>query len=216
MKRLLALALMGALALSAFGQGQVQFQNRDTAAGIDAPIYGLFGRGLADGADPLYRAALLGGSTSGEPAAGFSRGTLSMTANPDNPDLTWVGFRTGPAAGYLNVGSNAARLIFDVNWGGQALVQVVGWYGNYNNYREALNGNAPVGFSAPLTVTLPAGPIDPNLTKLAGLQSFAIGIPEPSTSALTGFGTAALWILRRRKDCGPPELGRSGGLPEAR
>ena len=123
-----------------------------------------------------------------------------MTANPDNPDLTWVGFRTGPAAGYLNVGSSAARVISGVDWGQQALVQVVAWYGNYNSYDEALDGFALVGVSAPLTVTLPAGPTDPNLAKLIGLQSFAIGpIPEPPTLALAGFGAAALWMLRHRK-----------------
>ena len=143
MKTLLSLALMGAFALPALGQGQVQFQNRDAAAGIDAPIYGLFGRGLADGADPLYRAALLGGRTSWEPATYGWAGTLSMTANPDNPDLTWVGFRTGPAAGYLNVGSSAARVIPSVDWGQQALVQVVVWYGNYNSYSEAVAAYAP-------------------------------------------------------------------------
>ena len=125
--------------------------------------------------------------------------TLSLTANPDDPALTWVGFRTGPAAGYLNVGSNAARAISLVSWGQQALVQVVGWYGKYNSYAEALDAFAPVGFSAPLTVTLPAGPTDPNLAKLVGLQSFAIGIPEPSTFALAGFGAAALWVLGAEK-----------------
>ena len=134
-----------------------------------------------------------------------------MTANPDNPALTWVGFRTGPAAGYLNVGSSAARVIPDVDWGQQALVQVVGWRGDYDSYQEALDGNAPVGFSAPLTLTLPRGPLDPNVANLVGLQSFAIGIPEPSTFALAGFGAATLWLLRRRKPCSWPDsrLGRS-------
>ena len=201
MKKLLALALTGALALSAFGQGRFSYSSRTgiPRPGLTRLFTGRTGGGWADGADPLLRAALLGGPTSATPVTSRVSGwtTLSMTASPDNPDLTWVGFRTGPAAGYVNVGSNAARVIPFVNWGQQALVQVVGWRGDYDTYQEAVRGNAPVGFSAPLTVTLPAGPTDPNLAKLVGLQSFTIGIiPEPSTFALAGFGAAALLLGR--------------------
>ena len=198
MKKLLALALMGTFTLTVFGQGQVQFNNRVTAAGVDAPI--MYNGVKADGTDPLIRAALLGGMPSATAATTANAGTLSMLANPDNAGLTWVGFRTGAAAGYLNVGSAAARLIPDVNWGGSAQVQVVGWYGNYTSYAEAIAANAPVGVSPAFTLTLPSGPTDPNVANLVGLQSFTIGgVPEPSTFALAGLGAAALVIFRRRK-----------------
>ena len=86
MKKLLAFVLTGALALSAFAQGQVQFQNRNTAAGIDAPIYwySLFGGGKLDGADPLLRAALLGGPTSGTPASKVRR-DAEHNSEPEQP-----------------------------------------------------------------------------------------------------------------------------------
>ncbi len=206
MKKLLALALMGSLSLTAFGQGQVIFKNFISGV-INAKITETHTTPgtptLVDGSDPLFRAALLGGAVGGTAATTTSAGTLAMLSSPDGT-ATYVGFRTGGAAGLLNVGSESARVVTDVNWGGQAMVQVVAWYGNYTSYADALAaGDTFVGVSNPLTLTLPSGPTDPNVANLVGLQAFNIGpssiIPEPTTFALAGLGAAALLIFRRRK-----------------
>jgi hypothetical protein len=57
------ITLVVTLELVASARGIVQFQNRDPAAGIDAPIFVSMPELRIDGADPLWRAALLGGPT---------------------------------------------------------------------------------------------------------------------------------------------------------
>jgi hypothetical protein len=42
--------------------------------------------------------------------------------------------------------------------------------------------------------TLPGGSLG-----IAGISSFGVGVPEPSTFALAGLGTAAIFIFRRRR-----------------
>ncbi len=203
MKKLLPFALMGSLSLTAFGQGVVIFKNyiSDT---VDARITETVTSGtptLVDGSDPLFRAALLGGPAGGTAATTTSAGSLQMLSSPDGT-ATYVGFRTGVAAGIVNVGSESPRLVPGVDWGGQAMVQVVAWYGNATTYGDALAAGDPVGVSNPITATLPSAPTDPNVANLVGLTAFNIGatstVPEPSTFALAGLGAAALLILRPR------------------
>src|SRR5205814_2272098 len=107
---------------SVFGQGQVQFQNLDSVntPTIRAPIYLDVTNGVAlSGTDQTLHAALLGGPTSGTPAfipgslspssAGSpSQGNLNLLASP-NTGATWVTFRTGAAAGFVAVGTDAGR-----------------------------------------------------------------------------------------------------------
>lgn len=218
MKKLLVITMFTALAVSSYGQGQVQFQNRDTAntPTILAPIYldGTNGTALS-GTQPLYRVALLGGSTSGQAAfisgslsstsTGTSRaGNLSLLASPST-GATWTTFRTGAAAGYVGVGGDAGR--DGGAYGSTIQVQVVAWFGAFNDWNSAyaawLSGdpNVKIGASNAINVTLPASATDPNLTRLVGLQSFAIvpNVPEPTSLALAGLGAAALMIFRRRK-----------------
>src|SRR5262245_36481202 len=100
-----------------FSQGIVQFQNRDPAAGIDAPIYWTFAPPVkVDGSDPLFRAALLGGPKGADMAGPGYVGQLTMLASPTT-GATWVGFLSEPDAGYLNVGTDTARVIPGVDWG---------------------------------------------------------------------------------------------------
>lgn len=219
MKKLLALTALASLSLTTFGQGTVQFQNRDTAnvPNVNAPIYlDVVGGTLLNGTDTSLHAALLGGASTGTAAfipnsrtnggSGASVvGTLSLLASPSTA-ATWTTFRTGAAAGYLGVGTDTARDTLQP-FGGQAMVQVVAWNGGFTTWTAAYNAWASgtpgilIGASNPLVVTLPAGPTDPNLTRLVGLESFAIvpSVPEPSTLALAGLGAAALLFIRRRK-----------------
>ncbi len=218
MKTTLLTVLLTCTASAVFAQGQVQFRNLYSSGSINvnAPVT-LWPDGsmLLDNSNPLWRAALLGGPITATPAnvplwytgAGgqFQMGTLTQLYNPVNTTISWVNFRAAPNNGSVTV-ANASRVITDVNWGGQALVQMVVWQGNYNTWSEAFNawladmtGTVHIGASNPLTLTLPTGPTDPNLTYLVGLQPFPIfPIPEPTTFALAGLGAAALLVFRRR------------------
>lgn len=188
---------------STFAQGIIQFQNRDPAAGIDAPIYWT-GDPLVkvDGSDPLFRAALLGGPKGSDAASPGYAGQLRMLASP-NTGATWVGFMSGPDTGYLNVGTDTARTVPDVGWGEWADVQIVAWRGNYTTWEEACNAyksdpNVNLATSAPMDYQLPFTPSDD--VKLRGLRSFGFFqiIPEPSTAMLMALG-AFMFVASRRR-----------------
>jgi len=208
MKKILLTALLCCATASVFAQGTVQFRNYYAAASINAPV-GIEGGALLNASNPLWRAALIGGPVGSTPTDGMmTLGGLSMMYYPANTTLTWVNFRTGttpPAAdGFVNVGSSTARAVPGVNWGGQAVVQMVAWQGNFTTYADAWQAaqtdpTVLIGASGVMTLTLPASSTDVNLTYLVGLSPFNIHpVPEPATLALAGLGAAALLIFRRR------------------
>lgn len=148
LKTLLTLSAATFLTVSAFGQGQVVFQNLDTTItpNVRSPIYLDFvGGALLNGTDQSLHAALIGGTTSLVPAnvpgsrtntAGgplFTAGTLAMLASPVTGS-TWTTFRTGAASGFVGVGTDVARVVADVPYGGQAQVQIVAWNGSFTTW----------------------------------------------------------------------------------
>jgi hypothetical protein len=220
MKEFLLASIFAYSSTSVLAQGTVQFQNRDIANGINSPIYfNAVGGALANGTDTGLRAALLGGPagtayayvpgsrTNGINYPSPQMGSLSMLASPST-GATWTTFRTGTLAGYLAIGSDAARVLPGIDYGGNAAeVQIVAWAGAYNTWAEAYTAwvtegyDVWIGASNPINVSTPFSAQDPNLTRLVGLESFALElnfIPEPSTFQLAGLGAAAMMIFRRR------------------
>ncbi len=188
MKTLLTALLLGCCCLGTFGQGIVQFRNyvTSTTPQINAPVYlDWVGGTLPDGSNPMWRTALIGGPTTSTPASLSTEGTLQMMFGTGaNSTISWVNFRSGTtppiAPGYVNCGSAWGRAVPGVDWGGTALVQMVAWEGNYTSWHDAFTawmsgGWVRIGFSNPLTLSLPSGPTDVNATYLWGLNSFAIG-----------------------------------------
>lgn len=181
MKKILLTALVSCVAVGVFAQGQVQFRNLYSSGSIN--ISGLVTDSatgnLVDNSDTLWRGALIGGPTSGTAAnipnswsgagATAAQGTLNLLYNPANTTLTWVNFRAAPNNGSVTVAS-ASRVITDVNWGGSAQIQMVAWKGNFTDWASAYAAwqsgvaGVEIGASNPLTLTLPTGPTDPNLT----------------------------------------------------
>jgi hypothetical protein len=211
MKKILLTALLCCATASVFAQGVVQFRNywTSTTPAVNAPV-GIQGGALLNASNPLWRAALIGGPVGATPTDGMMvLGNLSMMYYTVNTTVTWVNFRTGatpPAAdGYINVGSSTARVVPGVDWGAQAVVQMVAWQGNFTTYADAWTAaqtdpTVLIGASSALTLQLPASSTDPNLTYLWGLNAFNIHpVPEPATLALAGLGAAALLIFRRRQ-----------------
>jgi hypothetical protein len=172
--------------LAAFAQGRVNIGNRDSAYGVDAPIFD-----CATGGTKLegtaYFAQLFGGPAGTD--------TLQPCGNP-------VNFRTGTAAGYVY---SEAVEIPGVGYDANAVVQLRAWTANGGNTWAAAYAAAQtdysirVGQSDVLTIHTSANAIDPRLPSLVGLRSFSIcSVPEPSSFVLSLFGAAVL-LIRPRK-----------------
>jgi hypothetical protein len=195
MKKVVLILASVLVGLSAYAQGTVAFQNRDTANGVNAPIYDLtVGGTLLSGTG--YMAQLYTAKV------GLPEAAMKATGAA-------VDFRTGAAAGFVNVGSAASRAIDGVNFGEQAQVQIRAWSAAGGPTYEAAAAKAMndpsihVGKSATLTITTAASALN-TPSPLTGLTPFAITpgsegpIPEPSTLALAALGAAALLIRRRQ------------------
>lgn len=178
-----AIALSLALtALTALGQGTLNFNNRVSADGINAPVT-YEGVGVAG---PAYLAQLyvFNPSTSAYVAVG------APTAFSSNVALK----------GYVNGGEVTVPFLAG---GASAQVLMKAWNAAAGASFEAAAANVAAGIvgqtAAPITVVLGSGP--PNTPpNMIGLQGFAVTavIPEPSTIALGLLGVAGL-LIRRRK-----------------
>jgi len=180
MKKLViaAVALMVSIAAT-YAQGQVNFNNKVTASGVNARVL-VAPAGTPAGADYAAGLAISSGTT--------------LTYVPGSAAT----FRTTPAAaaGYINplvvsipghdVSSSVSLVMFGFK-GASTDAAALAALGN-----QAVN----FGASNPITVTLGGGTILP--PDMVGLQGFTVSIPEPSTIAFGLLGAAAL-LIRRRK-----------------
>lgn len=190
MKKLLTVSAMALLAVSAYGQGQVAFNNLDKTHNILALVKDGSGTLLAGDA---ARAALLGGPTAGAVAYNINTGVagnLTMLASPVTGN-TWVNFRTGAAAGYVNVGSDSPRILNNVGYNASATLQMVAWTGTYTDFTQAWNAwksnpaGTQIGASAPWTVTTTLSAIDTAFAVNTGLAPFQLtGVPEDRKSVV--------------------------------
>jgi len=208
MKKLITVSAMALLAVSAFGQGQVQFNNLDKANNILYLIRDASGTTLSGTA---ASAALLGGPAAGAVAYGISpvvTGNLTMLASPVTGNSV-LHFRTGNAAGYVDTAGDAPRILNNVGYGASAALQMVVWTGSSPDWTSAWTawqanpGTTQIAVSPMWTVTTTLSAIDTGFavnTGLANLPGTSLTpVPEPSTMALAGLAGAALLIFRRRK-----------------
>lgn len=163
------------LAVSAFGQGQVHFNNYVPGATppVDAPVRLYPGGGPGAGSEPGMKAQLF------LVAAGGVRTAVG--------DVTT--FRTSPAAAqyYIN---GITVVIPGIDAGGSATLVMRVWNGA--TYESSLL----LGETAPVTITLGGGTSVP--ADLTGLKGFHFAIPEPSIFALGLLGSG-LFLMRRRQ-----------------
>ena len=59
----------------------------------------------------------------------YEHGSLSILANPVDGQ-TWVNFLSGTNAGYVDAGEFGARVVPDVGYGQQVMLQMVAWEDN--------------------------------------------------------------------------------------
>lgn len=156
MKHILAVGLFVLSAVTALGQGTVNFINRITGT-VDAPVFDT--DGVTRLAGSRYLAQLYGGPT---------EDTITAVGDP-------LPFRTGVAAGYIDNSSGTTRLIPGVPAGGRAFVQVRAWDAEKGStFEAAAKAGAACGTSPLFSVTTGGGLIPP--MPLRGLTSFHLAV----------------------------------------
>jgi hypothetical protein len=161
-------------------QGTILFNNR--AAGVDAPIFVYTDRGAIRAEGSKYVAQLYAGPN------------LSALAPVGSP----APFRTGADAGYWDPAPDATRVVPTVTPGEFAFVRVVGWDTSLASSYEEYRTLGSLGESSIFTLlTSKTGVPVP----LVYLQSFTIGIPEPSAHILFACGLLGLlgWMRAANK-----------------
>jgi hypothetical protein len=179
MKKLLIAIAAVMITAATYGQGQVVFNNRVGAAGIDAPVK------LPDGTGPGpdYSAQL------------YLSSNGSLT--PLTPVTTFQAAGTGASAIKSQYLVGVTVDVPGVTPGTEASFVIRAWKTSAGSFDAAKAGNLGWGESQAFKATPTVAPASPgNLTGLT--QGFSIVIPEPSVIALGVLGASAL-LLRRRK-----------------
>lgn len=180
MKKLLLLSGLMVAALGAYAQGVVNFANG--AAGVSAPIDDGRQSPAVRAAGPGFQAQLYVG-----PAGTLNQALLTTNGVAGTPQP----FAATPAGFFFG----GTRAIAGSAEGTILTMQVRAWATSAGTSWEAA-GPAARGESNLIQVSLGGvGPV-PNML---GLQSFIIGIPEPSSIALGLLGLGAIVLFRRRK-----------------
>ncbi len=203
MKKLVVLLTLVAAA-SAFSQGQVNFNNRLTTFGVDAPIsYPAGGPAPAGRINGLVTADPWSGWNARVALYGGPAGTAESALTLITPA---VPFRTTAAtAGYIDPnfgGGNSTRTVSGVAIGAPGVFQVRAWDTGAacDSYEAALQaGQYYAGKSVLVNIaSLGGGSIAPS--PLTGLTAFSISfVPEPSIIGLGLLGAVAGMVVFRRR-----------------
>ena len=190
-KTLLTLAAVAAVALTTFGQGQVQFNNLATGNAItigspSAPGQGSTGQ--YTGGNYLIQLVWAPGTLD---QSQFDAAVKSSSAPVVFYGDTATGSPGSDGAGLFDGG------ILDLGAPGPYTMVAQAWFGSFATYALAAAGGANVGTSALFTASAAAAP---NLPGDAFPASFTVqSVPEPGTLVLAGLGAASLLLFRRKK-----------------
>jgi len=224
MKRVSIVVSMISLALPAFSQGIITFDNRV----VGQVIFHVYGPNTANSFDDLgligngsddYQSGTTSwafhnpiglNGTGGQFGGATTFAQLIAAPGSDQPEGSLVPaspvttFRTGAAAGFV---APATAILANVAPDSAvATVEMVAWdnrSGLYTDWFQAraawLSGAILAGESGRYNVYQIGGSLNTN-PNLIGFQSFSLyGTPEPSTVALIAIGATAILILRRRQ-----------------
>jgi len=184
MNKFAYLVAASALAVSAFGQGQINLNNRGLALVNDASGAPLTGTSFV--AQVLY-------------GANADSLTKSFAPSPFRASTTTYPGTWNPAAAG---GPGAIATLDGFAPGSTVTLQVAVWDSSKFATWAAAKGQANTGLSAAFTYAIPADPlaIPGGMENLKSFNLSAGGtvVPEPTTIALGAIGAAAL-LWRRRK-----------------
>jgi len=213
-KTLLTLATLG-MAVGAFGQGLVYFDNLSAASpyiqienaqgGVISVAYALNDSGKNPGSAPWY-VALLYNATSGGGIAQSVMNTDILATYEPNTSSGSGNDGTGTFEDY----SGGTRVKVQAPNVGAATFEVVSWIGTATTWTAALAGGATYTGESPeftlaavATTGTPAPPAVPSVNGTGAwnglLNMTPASVPEPTTIALGGLGAAALLLFRRKK-----------------
>jgi len=192
LKQIAMAILVASSAVSAFAQGQVNFNNNisDFATVADRFVY--FGTGVAghNAGDKVT-----GTNFKIQLYAGTAADSLSVV-----PLSAAASFRAATTS-FPGTWSGGSRTLATPG-GQQVFLQLKAWDGSAGATYESVAGTtAASGFSSVFTYTPPTSPNAPaSDLYMEGFRTFNIvGVPEPSTFALAGLGILGLVMARRRK-----------------
>jgi len=212
MKKLTVIALATIISVSAFGQGQINFNNRvTTAGGVVAPVYGvnpaaplvrISGNATTNGGSQNYTGIPLVAGTNFSAQVFYGPAGTAADALQPAAASTIVPFRSTAATGGFIMNQAAAVTLNGVDFGQTGVIQMRVWDnqgGAITSWAAAVaRGDVATGFSDPFNVTMSANASIPP-PNMVGLTSFNLTVvPEPSVIALGALALGAL-LLRRRK-----------------
>ena len=212
MKKLTVIALAAVISVSAFGQGQINFNNRvTTAGGVVAPVYGvnpasptsrLSGNATTNGGSQNYSGIPLVSGTNYSAQIWYGPAGTQQDALQGAPSSTIVPFRTTAATGGFIQNQAAAVTLAGVDFGTTGAIQMRVWDnqgGLITSWAAAVAAGVATGYSDIFQVAMSANASIPP-PNMVGLTSFNLttAVPEPSVIALGVLGLGAL-LLRRRK-----------------
>ncbi len=201
MKKLLVTLAITGIAVGAFAQGSILFQNT-SGPGSEKYIYGV------DSSNPT--SDVLGG-TREKVGAGYSAQLFYGATGASEADLKAIDFvttfKTGALAGLLN--GNSKLVVPGLLGGTKIVLQLRVWDSSVASWADVVrsaNDNKARGKSAMIANYELSGVDADNAPRVgsgnfakSGLTSFGLYIvPEPSVIALGALGLGAL-VLRRRK-----------------
>jgi len=218
MKKTLVTMMALTVALGAFAQGTVQFNN--STAGALTKVY--MPDGLTTYAAAAQTIAQKTGNTATDSVVGTQTYTGALLAGSGFTCQLWSApgsgqaegslagqttttFRTGSAAGRLALTTaTLANVLPDAAVATLQLRVFPTSYGTCANAFAAYTSGDPlawVGKSITFDCTLIGGTVN-TPPAMTGLTSFSLGVnaaPEPTSMALAGLGAASLLLFRRRK-----------------
>jgi len=210
MKNLAVIAIASLISASAFGQGQIFFNNRVVGT-VVAPVYGvnpaaptvrISGNATTNGGTANYTGIPLVSGTNFSAQVFYGPAGSAMGALQASAASTIVPFRTTAATGGFIQNQAAAVTLNGVPFDTTAAIQMRVWdnrNGTITSWAQAIaDPTVATGFSDIFTSQTLAGP--PNSPpQMVGLTSFNLTVvPEPSVIALGALALGAL-LLRRRK-----------------